>query len=316
MSQNGNFTLAGCCSARLLENTSVSITRGVRTRVPAIVISQSTQALIEDVFGEPGLFAGLPPIDRRIVAWGRDAEAVTLPHSAVLIGEEALTARLQPGSYEDPADAGWTIHTVQPQASQHHFGSRKAYAAPVDVRASACWVESLESGWLFLIPGFLIAVGAPPDILLAHSRLVAAQLRGGVGKSAEFPAWPRIADPLCAPGWLACGGAAMAFDPICGDGTGNAMREAILASAVVRAAGRGEPVESLLAHYRARLIAGFRRHLAMALEFYRAGNSGPWWEEEIRATERGIAWCSDELAGLPDFRYRLNGFELEPVSVR
>jgi hypothetical protein len=310
----GKFTLAGCCCAHLLPDAGVRITRGMRTPVPAVVVSQSTQALIEDVFQQPGLFAGLPPIDRRIVAWGRNADPVTLPHSAVLISEEALTARLQPPSYEDPVDSGWTIHTSQPPASRHHFGSRKAFAAAVDAQASACWVESLAEGWLFLIPGFLIAVGAPPDILLADSRLIAPQLRGSVGTSAEFPAWPRIADPLCAPGWLACGSAAMAFDPICGDGTGNTMREAILASAVVRAAGRGEPVEALLAHYRARLIAGFRRHLAMALDFYRAGNSGPWWEEEIRATELGIAWCSAALAGEMGFRYRLNGFELEAVG--
>jgi hypothetical protein len=314
MLHGGNLTLAGCCCAHLLQDAGVRLTRGVRRPVPAIVVSQSTQALIEDVFQQPGIFAGLPPIDRRIVAWGRDADPVMLPHSAVLISDDGLTARLQPAYYEDSGDSGWTIHTTQSPSQYHHFGSRKAFAAPVEVSASACWVESLANGWLFLIPGFLIAVGAPPDILLADSRLVAPQLRGHVGESAEFPAWPRIADPLCAPGWLACGSAAMAFDPICGDGTGNAMREAILAAAVVRAARRGEPVEALLAHYRARLIAGFRRHLGMALEFYRAGNSGPWWDEEIRATECGIAWCSAELAGEQGFRYRLNGFDLESVS--
>ena len=108
----------------------------------------------------------------------------------------------------------------------------------------------------------------------------------------------------------------MAFDPICGDGTGNAVREAILAAALIRAAGRGEDVESLLSHYRARLIAGFRRHLELTLEFYRAGNTGLWWEEEIRQMERGVAWCAQQLAALPPFRYRLDNFDLVPINAR
>jgi hypothetical protein len=282
--------------------------------VPAIVVSAATQALICDVFGQPQLFAGLPAIDRRIVAWGR-AETVTLPHAAVLLTEEMLVQRLHVQEPEE-TDASWTVHATRPVpgTEDRHFGSRKAFAAAVDVQATACWVESLEHGWLFLIPGWLISVGAPPDALLAESRLVAGQIRGAIGEAAEFPAWPRISDPLCGPGWLACGSAAMAFDPICGDGTGNAVREAILASAVIRAAQRGAPVEPLLAHYRTRLIAGFQRHLQMALQFYRAGNSGPWWDEEIRGLERGVDWCSAKLATAPPFAYRLAGFELEPLS--
>ena len=314
-----HVTLAGCCCAHLLSGIPVRIAPGMKPRIPAIVVSQSTQSLIADVFQIPRLFDHLPAIDRRIVAWGPRAEPVTLPHSAVILSEDALTSRLQPAAFDDAPDAAWTIYATRPlpePAADHHFGSRTAFAAPVDVQASACWVESLPAGWLFLIPGWLIAVGAPPESLLAQSRLVAREIHGAIGPAAEFPAWPRIADPLCAPGWLACGSAAMAFDPICGDGTGNAMREAILASAVVRAATRGEPVEPMLAHYRTRLIAGFRRHLELALEFYRAGNCGPWWQSEIDALERGIAWCARELDAAPPFRYRLNGFDLEPLTAR
>jgi hypothetical protein len=220
-------------------------------------------------------------------------------------------------------------------AVERHFGSRHASAVAVELKtpeASACWIESLESGWLFLIPGWLIAVGGAPETLLAESRLVADQIRGASHKTAEFPAYPRIADPLCdplrdplcdslrdppsTPAWLACGSAAMAFDPICGDGTGNAVREAILAAAVIRAAARGQPVDGLLAHYRSRLMAGFRRHLELSLDFYRAGHGGPWWEREIQALARGVAWCGGQLAAQPAFRYRLEGFDLLPVTGR
>jgi len=295
------------------------VTGATRPRVPAIVVSEATQALVCDVFQQPDLFRDLPRIDRRVVAWGHEAEPLELPHSAVVISEEELTARLQPQLPEAAQDAEWTIFASRPlpeSAVEHHFGSRKAYALAVDCKNGGCWVESLDSGWLFLIPGWLIAVGGAPEALLAQSRLVARQIRGASEESAAFPAYPRIADPLCAPGWLACGSAAMAFDPICGDGTGNAVREAILAAAVIRAAARGEALDPLLAHYRARLIAGFRRHLELSLQFYRAGNHGQWWDAEILALERGMAWCADRLGPDPAFRYRLNGFELEDMCNR
>jgi hypothetical protein len=310
-----HLSVAGACCAHLLRGLRASVTSATRPRVPAIVVSPATQALTCDVFQQPDLFRDLPRIDRRMVAWGPQAEPVTLPHSAIVISEETLVARLQPALRDDAPDAEWTVFASRPLPDgvvEHPFGSRTAFAAAVDWKASACWVESLRSGWLFLIPGWLIAVGGAPATLLAQSRLIAGQIRGTKGGAAEFPAYPRIADPLCGPGWLACGSAAMAFDPICGDGTGNAVREAILAAAVIRAAARGEPMDRLLAHYRARLIAGFRRHLELSLEFYRAGNSGPWWDEEIRALERGMAWCAGQLP--PAFHYRLNGFDLELVG--
>jgi hypothetical protein len=325
----GQGVAASCCGY-LLDGAGfqLSLTERPRPRVPAIVVSPATQALVSDVLRQPDLFHGLRRIDRRIVAWGPKAEPAVLPHSAVVLSEEELIGRIDPrlppaaGSQSASQPAEWTVFASRPlpeSAVEHHFGSRHASAMAVELKtpeATACWIESLSSGWLFLIPGWLIAVGGAPETLLAESRLVADQLRGASLQAAEFPAYPRIADPLCAPAWLACGSAAMAFDPICGDGTGNAVREAILAAAVIRTAARGEAVDGLLSHYRSRLIAGFRRHLELSLDFYRAGNSGPWWDQEIQALERGMAWCAGQLAAAPAFQYRLNGFDLLPVTGR
>ena len=299
----------------------VLLDRQPRPGVPALVVSYATQTLMSDVLERPGLFHGCRRIDRRIVAWEPGADPVTLPHAAVVLPEEELLERLSP----EPAEPGegesaeWTVFASRPlprPAVEQHFGSRHASAVAAELKepdTTACWVESLESGWLFLIPGWLIAVGGPPETLLARSRLVAAQICGIGGERAGFAAYPRIADPLCAPGWLACGGAAMTFDPICGDGSGNAVREAILAAAVIRAAARGEPVNHLVAHYRQRLMAGFQRHLEMALGFYRAAGRGPWWDAEIQGLERGMAWCASQLAAAPAFRYRLEDFDLVPA---
>ena len=89
----------------------------------------------------------------------------------------------------------------------------------------------------------------------------------------------------------------MAFDPLCGDGTAHAIREAILASAVIGAAARGDDPVQLLAHYEARLTAGFRRHLAHCLEYYTSGRTGPWWGQEVESVTRGLVWCDQRLGG-------------------
>jgi len=106
----------------------------------------------------------------------------------------------------------------------------------------------------------------------------------------------------------------MGFDPICGDGTAHAIREAILASAVLRAAQDGETEDQLFAHYQARLIAGFRRHLLLCRDYYKSGGSGPWWASELDCLERGLEWCEEELRPCPEFQYRLDGFELRPIA--
>jgi len=266
-------------------------------------------------------------LDRRIVAWESESAPVKLPHQAVVISEDALLELLRPERGESaPADvAGWTVYTSRPlpeSVEQHRFGSRTASLVPVDLKDAgppACWIEALECGWLFLIPtspasGWLISIGGPHEVLLAESRLIADQVAVSGPAGATFAAYPAIADPLCAPGWLACGAAALAFDPLCGDGTGNAIREAILASAVIRAATVEDNVDRLLSHYRSRLTAGFARHLELCRGFYVSGNRGPWWEQEVASLEEGIAWCRQVLGEGNVNHYRLSGFELQAIK--
>ena len=277
-----------------------------------------------DIFARPGLFEDLPQIEKRIVAWGTGAAPVALPHRATVISEEALSARLPPMAIEDSAaEPDWSVLACRPLPAscvEHSFGNRTAIALAVRLKeaASACWIESLSAGWLFLIGaggdmGWLLAVGGTTDSLLAESRVVAAQVESVSQESGAWPVHPRIASPLGGPGWLSCGTAAMAFDPICGDGTGYAVREGILAAAVIRGASQGLGMAGLVDHYSMRMIAAFRRHLELCRDFYRTGGDGPWWQAELDALERGIQWCETELAG-QTFRYRLNGFDLQPAG--
>src|SRR5258708_7549465 len=95
----GGGVAAACC-AHLLSRAGcrVAMEAAERPRLPAILLSDSAQRLICDVFERADLFHGLPPIRTRIVAWGSGAAAapVTLPHAAVVISEEDLLARIAP----------------------------------------------------------------------------------------------------------------------------------------------------------------------------------------------------------------------------
>jgi hypothetical protein len=282
------------------------------------MLSEAAQGLIRDIFQRADLFRDLPRIRKRVVAWGPDATPVELAHSAVIVSEEALLSSL--GVKEDlPGDAEWTIYAASPlpvATIEHRFGDRMATPIPVRLKGAedTCWMESVEDGWLFLNSGWLIAVGASPAKLLEQSRLVKNHIDSFDPGTTCFPASPRMVTPLGGDGCICCGSAAMSFDPLCGDGTAHAIREAILASAVIRGVARGEEPGPLLAHYEARLTAGFERHLAHCLQFYSSGGTGAWWRSQAQSIEQGLAWCRRRMEDHGRFRYRLNGFELEAIK--
>jgi len=323
--------VAALCCAHLLTRAGlrVSLEALDRPRVPAIMLSDSALALIRDVFAKPLLFSGASRIERRVVAWGEGAEAVAMQHNAVVVSEKALLQEL--GMADIPRSAvsqpDFTVHTAKPlpaNTQTHRFGSRRAVAAQVKARdtsdVSACLVESCPGGWLFLIPNaveatWLLAVGASLDELLAASRLIAPRIDIQEARSGAFDACPSIVSPSCGDDWLACGTVAMAFDPICGDGTAQAVREAILASAVIVALEKGGDAQALFAHYQTILTAAMRRHLALCVDYYGAGGNGPWWQGELAALLEGHAWCTSKMEAATEAKYQLRGFELIPREI-
>jgi hypothetical protein len=327
---HGDGVAAACCVRSLSGyDLPVSLLKADRPKLSAVLLGEATRSLLTDLFADKKLLAGLPHIRKRVVAWGPGAQAITLPHSALVISEQDLLARLWarvPTPIKATQDrAAWEIissRTEDPGVSEGRFGSRSAFVSNVQLKAAAdresCWAESLDAGWLFLFPmhsasACLISVGKPAPSLIAESRLIAAQIEASITSAAEFPAYPRILSELCGPGWLACGTAAMTFDPLCGEGVANAVREAILASAVIRAAVQGSEVESLLAHYKARLMSGFLRHLQMCHHYYSTGGTGSFWSSELQLLQLGIESLSERLHPQPSPRYRLVGFELVAI---
>lgn len=318
---HGDGIAARCCAHLLgAAGIGVAFEQTVRPRVPAIMLGEAALALIRDVFARPGLFAAGHPIERRVVAWGGDP--VSVPHKAVVVSEAALIAALPAGQAARPGDrADFTIHTapVPAMPPQRRFGSRRAVAAEVrlapDVDTAGCWVEALDAGWLFLVPGadgaiWLLGVGGALDALLAQSRLVAPMIADVGRRSNAFDTCPRIAPVLHGEDWLLCGSSAIGFDPICGDGTAQAVREAILAAATVVAIVEGDDRAALLAHYQSMLTAAMRRHVKLCADFYAAGGGGPWWTAELDALVAGHEWLTARLATAAPPRYQLNGFRL------
>jgi len=322
--------VAACCCAFLLKKAGfgVFVRRGERPRLPAILLSDAALNLIQGVFGDLS-FGHCHAIRSRVVAWGPDAQVVTVDHLARVVSEQELLATLWSRvdlDQEQPGNGDWTVLASRPLPQgtiEQRFGTRTASVVPVKLKgkadASACWIESLENGWLFLIPNgpesaFVLAVGDRTESMIDSSRLIAAQIAECGELGGEFPAHPRIVSSLCGEDWLACGTAAMAFDPLCGDGTSHAVREAILAAAIIQAAANGENEEELRSHYETRLLAGFGRHLALCSQFYKTGHRGPWWEQELKSLEEGMMWCGQQIGDRRDFRYQLNGFELQATA--
>jgi len=324
----GNGIAASCCVYLLNRNGRIAQWQSERRggAVPALLLSDAALALLRDVFDRPALLARQPRIRRRVVAWG--GEPLSVPHSAIVVSGAALEAELgvTAPSLAPANTEGFTIHTATPfpAGELREFGSRRAHAVPVlyrfDEDEDACWMEAVESGWLFCIPtgnaqGWLLAVGASYEELFAQSRYLKPRLAMVLDRPRSFDTQPRILDTLQGPDWLACGTAALAFDPICGDGTAQAVREAILAAATAEAIQRGEPPIALRRHYESMLLAAMRRHLKLCGDFYASGGQSPWWRAQHAALVEGYHWCSRRLALMPPPQYMLRGYSLMPMEI-
>lgn len=321
---SGGGIAAECC-AHLLGRAGFATARtaGGRASVPAILLSDAALALLRDVFERPDLFADRPRITHRVVAWGA-GEPVTLPHGAIVLSGSELEVALGGALGAPPgaaAQAGMTIHAAPPfpAGALRSFGSRRAIAAQVrlvhEADRSACWIEAVEEGWLFLIPSappsaWLLAVGAPLGTLIGQSRHIAPRVELLGETSSAFDTCPRLLTALQGPDWLACGSAAIAFDPICGDGTAQAVREAIMACAVIGAMREGGDQEALRIHFESMMLGAMRRHLRLCAQFYASGGQGQWWRAQLADLAEGFDWCTARLAKAPEPRYELHGFRL------
>jgi flavin-dependent dehydrogenase len=213
-------------------------------------------------------------------------------------------------------------------ATRHSFGRRHAISAEVTLEESserhACWIELVRNGWVFMAPlgkerALVQAMTpAPPEdpsamltALLGQTRFIKAQVANASSHVSVFQASPQISEPLCGPGWIAVGDAAISLDPICGDGAGYALRGAILAASVIDGAASGLLMSDCLRHYALRLHKAFFSHLKECLGYYSMLLSSLRWQDEIGLMEPALpkGFLKPER-----FSYALNGFALEPLG--
>src|SRR5262249_33457163 len=115
------------------------------------------------------------------------------------------------------------------------------------------------------------------------------------------PIAPSLARSLHAPAGLGIGDAALALDPLRGDGAGFALRGALLAQAVLAAIERGEDRERCVGHYARRMRAVFAGHLRGCIAHYRAARHAAVWRRDIAAMA-ALAGRMPGEAGAVDFR--------------
>ena len=204
-----------------------------RPRLPVILLGDHALALIRDIFDQPDLVcrcAPHPEAHRRLGTRMPSHSRWSIPPSSCL--KQILLDAIRPlnnapGTQDVLRGPSSRRGLFPPQPS--NIASERAWPPRCRSRSkdgsdpSACWIESLENGWLFLTPGWLLAVGAEAgNIARPEPRGRVANRHMWPPALGAFPAYARITSPLGASGWLACGTAAMAFDPICGDGTAHA----------------------------------------------------------------------------------------------
>jgi len=250
------------------------------------------------------------------------------------VGPAGLTGRLagvDPGVQVVDA-SGRRAHaaTVLGQSERRVLGRRCVLAAQASLAEpcapEGCWMETVRGGWIFLAPaevgqGVLQAmVPAWPEDpestlrrMLAEARLIRGRVGALAGPVTVLPAAPECSDPLLGAGWIAVGDAAIALDPVSGDGTGHGLRGAVLAASTLDAVASGRLDRSCLGHYHARLVEALRVHLQRCLAYYSAASFSPTWQGERAA----IAQALQAMAGSPgapvQLRYALRGSQLVPL---
>lgn len=210
----GDRIAASCCF-RLLARAGLSATwnRNRRARIPALMLSESSQRLLADIWEHV--------IATRPHASGRMGPAcpAALSRSCGCGGfRGGILARLhqdlRPATDPASCPAEWTLLASGPLpefVEDLQFGSRIATASSAKLKAGApaeaCWIESVDEGWLFLVPGgesaWLFSIGSPAADLLPKSRLIANQIASVLEAESEFPSYPASPTPSVPPGgWL------------------------------------------------------------------------------------------------------------------
>lgn len=284
---------------------------------PALLLTPMTRALLGDIW-RGLLIPELRTLAARSVTWSDRSERLAREPSVVVDGP-ALVRELEARAHADGVrlvgnpsvpsrrrspvrtNAIWTIEARGRDAriARAHYewsGRRHMLVATVGMaRSDLARIKAIASGWVFVFPTEdgrgLVQVMLPGKPKLPERRLRELLYDAGWTHDVElddavdvrvFTGAPRMLQAPYKTRWIAIGDAAMVLDPICGDGTGAALRGAVLAAAALDAIERARIGPRIaLGHYRRRLRAAFVAHLAQCDRLYAdAPFAGRGWMTE------------------------------------
>lgn len=291
---------------------SVQIAADRRGAAHPIVLNGAARYLLDRIWGVE-LLAGLPHhvLARRIILW-RDRTPRRIDDAAIVLDMWALAERMAAhaaaAGVTSPERAcaepvSWTVVATGRAAAggtSLSGGERVALVAPVATAAAdpdALLIEAGERGWAALVPtdrngGVLFActpktAASREDALadlLAGTHAVRRAVGAIDGPIAVFGAAPSLRSPLhSAPAAVFAGDAALAFDPLSGDGATVALRTAHLAASLAEAHARGTALEALMAFYSYRLARAMGVHVRGLLSLYAEAPFCQAWASELVA---------------------------------
>jgi flavin-dependent dehydrogenase len=332
--------LAGIAAARLLRDRGAEVLMSAPPRAAGriVAIPIETLALAQTLFDvDIAMLQIGPMVEGRRVDWSADGTAV-VPQIALAcdVGDfaAALARPLRKagcmvgGTADDDAD--WII-----EASGRPVGSTALGGERVGqfVRVANTKFEAMTTitatphGWIFTAPhpgGDLVALMVMPSAASAAStpdevaeRLAFVGLKVTpadiVAIDRPEPVAPRLSVPLIVANRLRVGDAALALDPLRGDGAGFALRGALLAQAVLAAVDGGRERTQCFGHYEQRLRVVFLSHLKGCSAHYRAARHAAIWKRDVAAMDR-LAAQLDLGEKVPNFR--LEGLHLTYFAPR
>ena len=338
--------VAGLTCARLLSarGWSVDCVGGAKKPGPIVIVNDLSASLLVELWdADETLFAGAHCLEGRLTRWESSAALAYLTAPAFVIPIDVLVSRLadrvlaaglrfveQDDVQSENYD--WIIHAGgRDTAFGKHiaFGHRKGIALSVMLTTSApsdsAVVESVPGGWVIVIPqgkrrGTLQAVFSehiidPLEQLhsrLANSRFASTLVEEIADGPTSFVAMPGLSLTPCVPHSIAVGDAAIALDPMSGNGIGSGLRTAILASAVLDAAQRSKKPQVYFDHYTWRLHTAMRNHVNNCINFYGRAAYASSWCSEIHAMRTALPQIISP--GLDGPAFKLNRDRLECVS--
>jgi hypothetical protein len=329
--------MAGITAATLLarRGADVRISGRVPSRGRIVAIPIETVTLATDLLGIDiaALRIG-PMVDRRLVDWSAEGPSVT-PQVALVCDAarfaEAVAAPLRArGCLRDGEpndDADWILEASgRAGGGFGPAGDRVGQFArlPEVTVEREVTVTAVTTGWIFTAPhpagGLAVLLVSPSasacaadaeavvDCVSAIGVRVPAQAVSELGR--PEPVAPSLARPLWTGNRLLVGDAALALDPLGGDGLGFALRGALLAQAVLAAIETGSDRARCLAHYSDRLRRAFLSHIRACRTHYQAARHAGLWKRDVAAMD-DVAVRLEAQPGAPEFR--IEGRDLVPV---